>query len=338
MLLPALMQRLPLTCLLCAVLLAGCSSAPKRNIVRDSVPTETSLSISEELPDAVPRIEPISQSNLRPYEVLGYRYTPIADNRGFWQEGVASWYGRKFHGQPTANGETYDMYEMTAAHPTLPLPSYARVTRKATGKSIIVRINDRGPFHADRIIDLSYAAAFKLGIVQQGSDIVIVQAISANEIRDGSWSRPTNAPLTASAPPPAAAISPPPVTTVAAAPPAPPAPSPVTSTPNALRLANAPTPAPPVTASRQTTPPTRVQTRGIFLQFGAFSAVENATKLARRLEQSLQGVEPERTQIRRNDRGLQRVLLGPYPTRVAATLAAQRIKQRIGLDSVVLRQ
>lgn len=127
--------------------------------------------------DAVPRAEPFRAANLRPYEALGMRFVPIAKLGTFAQEGMASWYGRRFHGKPTASGEIYDMYAMTAAHPTLPIPSYARVTALDSGKSVVVRINDRGPFHANRVIDLSYTAAYKLGMLGKGSKRVRVESI-----------------------------------------------------------------------------------------------------------------------------------------------------------------
>jgi rare lipoprotein A len=129
------------------------------------------------IPDAVPRREPINKFASRPYTVLGRDYVPATELKPYRERGIASWYGRLFHGQKTAIGETYDMYAMTAAHPTLPLPSYARVTNVATGKSVVVRVNDRGPFLHDRIIDLSYAAAERIGVAQKGSGEVIVESI-----------------------------------------------------------------------------------------------------------------------------------------------------------------
>jgi rare lipoprotein A len=129
------------------------------------------------LPDAIPRAEPLHRFANRPYTVLGRDYVPATTLRPYRERGIASWYGRKFHGEKTSTGETYDMYAMTAAHPTLPLPSYARVTNVATGKSVVVRVNDRGPFLHGRVIDLSYAAAAKLGIAQKGSGEVDVEAI-----------------------------------------------------------------------------------------------------------------------------------------------------------------
>lgn len=137
------------------------------------------------VPDAVPRIEPLASGPNRPYVVMGKRYVPDTSGGPYRARGKASWYGRQFHGRPTSNGETYNMYAMTAAHPTLPIPSYARVTRADNGRSIIVRINDRGPFIAGRVIDLSYVAAYKLGTLQHGTGEVIVERIMPNEIRRG---------------------------------------------------------------------------------------------------------------------------------------------------------
>ena len=118
------------------------------------------------LPDAEPRIEAVrSGGPNKPYEIEGRAYVPITDERPFVERGLASWYGRKFHGRRTASGEVYNMYAMTAAHPTLPIPSYARVRNPANGREVLVRINDRGPFHSTRIVDLSYTAALKLGVL-----------------------------------------------------------------------------------------------------------------------------------------------------------------------------
>lgn len=135
-----------------------------------------------ELPNAEPRIESLSKGASRPYVVFGKNYTPITDGRAFVQRGVGSWYGKKFHGQKTASGELYDMYKMTAAHPTLPIPSYARITNIHNGRQVIVRINDRGPFHASRIVDLSYTAAMKLDLLTKGSHEVEIERILPTEI------------------------------------------------------------------------------------------------------------------------------------------------------------
>lgn len=130
------------------------------------------------IPDAVPRNEPLHRYANRPYTALGKTYTPRTSAGNFRQRGMASWYGKKFHGQRTSSGEVYDMYAMSAAHPTLPLPSYARVTNLANGKSVIVRVNDRGPFLHERVIDLSYSAAYKLGYIGSGSAEVEVESIA----------------------------------------------------------------------------------------------------------------------------------------------------------------
>ncbi|MBS4097879.1 MAG: septal ring lytic transglycosylase RlpA family protein [Sulfuricella sp.] len=131
----------------------------------------------EAIPDAVPRIEPLHRFANRPYSALGQSYTPDTELKSYKENGLSSWYGRRYHGQRTSSGESYDMYGMTAAHRTLPIPSYARVTNPATNRSVVVRINDRGPFHPDRLIDVSYTAAYKLGILQGGSGRVTVESL-----------------------------------------------------------------------------------------------------------------------------------------------------------------
>lgn len=135
----------------------------------------------DSVPDAEPRIEPLHRFANNPYSVLGRNYVPMKSLQAYRKRGIASWYGRKFHGQKTSSGEIYDMFAMTAAHPTLPIPSYVRVTDVASGKAVVVRINDRGPFHADRLIDLSYAAGHKLGLIANGSAQVEVELILPDE-------------------------------------------------------------------------------------------------------------------------------------------------------------
>ena len=134
-------------------------------------------------PDAVPRNEPLRAANMQPYVAMGKLFKPMTELDVYKERGVASWYGRRYHGNNTATGEVYDMYAMTAAHPTLPLPSYARVTNLTNGKSIVVRLNDRGPFLSDRLIDLSYTAALKLGILDGGSGYVEVESILPDDER-----------------------------------------------------------------------------------------------------------------------------------------------------------
>jgi len=179
----------------CAALLAACAGAPKKEppapspsapptstkYYKDDGPGDNPPANLDSIPDATPRLEPLNRFANRPYTVLGTDYVPATALRPYKERGIASWYGRKFNGQKTSNGETYDMYGMTAAHPTLPLPSYVRVTNVATGKSVVVRVNDRGPFLHGRIIDLSYAAAHRIGVAAKGSGEVIVEAIIPGE-------------------------------------------------------------------------------------------------------------------------------------------------------------
>src|SRR5262245_61316253 len=187
--------------LVAAVVLAGCSSAPKPSpssapevvipptppskpgYYKDDGPGESPPANLDAVPDAQPRLEALHRFANRPYTVFGREYVPATSLRPYRERGIASWYGRKFHGEKTSIGDTYDMYAMTAAHPTLPLPSYARVTSIASGKSVIVRVNDRGPFLQNRLIDLSYAAAHRIGIAQNGSGEVDVEAILPGETR-----------------------------------------------------------------------------------------------------------------------------------------------------------
>ena len=136
-------------------------------------------------PDPVPRHEPLLARANRPYRVMGRDFSPMTERKPYKQQGVASWYGQRFHGKPTSTGETYDMYQMTAAHPTLPLPSYARVTRLDNGRSVVVRVNDRGPFLRGRLIDLSYLAASKLGYVGQGHAKVEVELLNPADAGKG---------------------------------------------------------------------------------------------------------------------------------------------------------
>jgi rare lipoprotein A len=146
----------------------------------DDGPLDHSIDLAA-IPDAMPRDEPLHRFANRPYNVLGRDYVPLQARTAFRQQGVASWYGRRYHGQKTSSGEPYDMFAMTAAHPTLPIPSYVRVTRvnggPDSGKSVVVRINDRGPFLHERVIDLSYTAAWKLGLVSNGSGSVVVESV-----------------------------------------------------------------------------------------------------------------------------------------------------------------
>jgi len=165
------------------LLLGGCGSNPTQRYYKykqDHGPADI-VDVSL-VPDAVPKIEKRTRAgNPKSYTVLGKTYFVLADERDYKSKGTASWYGNKFHGEKTSNGEIYDMYAMTAAHKTLPIPSYVRVTNLKNGRQVIVRVNDRGPFHDGRIIDLSYAAASKLGYLGQGTARVRVEAIDPRQ-------------------------------------------------------------------------------------------------------------------------------------------------------------
>lgn len=151
------------------------------------------------IPDAIPRAESRSRwGNPDSYEVLGKRYHTLDSSEGYKVRGIASWYGTKFHGHRTSSGETYDMYKMTAAHKSLPLPTYARVTNLDNGKTVVVKINDRGPFHENRVMDLSYAAAARLGILQHGTGLVEIQTITPDDSGNKVVRRDEKAPVTAS--------------------------------------------------------------------------------------------------------------------------------------------
>lgn len=197
-----------------ALALAGCGSTPpgqppassQGGYYLDDGPGANPPANLDAVPDAVPRAEPLHRFANRTYVALGKPYTPHTAPGNYSAEGLASWYGRRFHGKKTASGELYDMYAMTAAHPTLPIPSYARVTALNNGRSVVVRINDRGPFHSNRIIDVSYTAAHKLGFIGHGSTRVRVESIdpAAADVRGsavregvylqvGAFSRPESA-------------------------------------------------------------------------------------------------------------------------------------------------
>ncbi|MBQ7626765.1 MAG: septal ring lytic transglycosylase RlpA family protein [Rhodocyclaceae bacterium] len=259
--------------LLAAALLTACGSAPSRTgggkssggggYYKDDGPADYIPVDLDKVPDAVPRIEPLNRNTLRPYTVMGKHYVPFTDFRPYRERGTASWYGKKFHGNTTSSGERYDMFAMTAAHPTLPLPSYARVTNLNNGRSVVVRVNDRGPFLHNRIMDLSYVAAYRLGYVNSGSAPVEVEAILPDEIRLAN-NAARNVGAAQSAP-----VAPPPDPFVATLPPvpvrppasieieplidAPPSPAVPIGTPIAAGQAAAP-PAPTVSTPIHTTP------------------------------------------------------------------------------------
>ena len=277
----------------------------------------------ERVPDAVPRAEPIKASTTRPYSALGRTYTPMNALVSYKATGVASWYGKRYHGQPTASGEIYDMFAMTAAHPTLPIPSYVRVTQVDSGRSVVVRVNDRGPFHADRLIDLSYTAAYRLGLLPRGQGTVRVESLLPPFDTVAVATRPAVQPpetvaraKTVDQPRtlPAGAR---PATTVASA-------STATTVP-AASAAVSPTAA---------APPAAPAARGAYLQLGAFSQRENAQAFLARIGAELDWLAP-RTSLR-DEGALIRVQAGPFDSDQEASQAAARVKAVMDFQPMIV--
>jgi rare lipoprotein A len=313
-----------------AALLAGCGSKPPRSgdaapgappargggYYLDDGPGENPPPNLHAVPDAVPRAEPLRPANMRPYEAMGRTYRPMTELRPYRERGIASWYGRRYHGRQTASGERYDMYAMTAAHPTLPIPSYVRVTHVADGKSVVVRVNDRGPFHADRIIDLSYTAAYKLGILAGGSALVEVETIIPGEAPP---TRTADAPL-----PPGVVVTALPPPQIAAEP------LPAAAPPSPTATAAAPQPA----AARADAGALAAAGNGHFLQLGAFGSRENAESYLARTRAELAWLA-EALQLYFHD-NLFRVQAGPYPDASAAREIADRIGVTLNVKPVVV--
>lgn len=291
---------------LAVAIIAGCSGSPSRpakpgGYYLDDGPGNNPPANLDSIPEPVPKIEPVNKSASRPYAVLGHAYTPYAQLTPYKARGVASWYGKRYHGQKTSIGEIYDMYAMSAAHTTLPLPSYARVTNVANGKSVIVRLNDRGPFHEDRLIDLSWLAAQRLGLLGRGSGLVEVEAIMPGN----------DAPVVAAVPAPQEAppLAPPPTSAV-------------------------PEPAPAASDTAAVPAPVTAEAGGIYVQLGAFSVAQNADAFLRKMRGDL-GWLAASIGLQGNGK-LYRVRAGPYATRDEANGVAQRVQQELGFKVLVL--
>lgn len=265
---------------------------------KDDGPMEYTPEDLQNTPDAIPRVEPYARAPNRPYTVFGKTYVPITDNRPYKVRGIGSWYGKKFHGNKTSSGEIYDMFKMTAAHPTLPIPCYARVTNISTGKQVIVRVNDRGPFHSDRIIDLSYTAALKLDYLQKGSTLLEVEHLLPDEIERINLARAQNpAPATSGSSKTVSVAAQKPVSVPAA-----------TTATAAAAVANAGS-------------PSRIV--AYYLQLGAYQQIGNAkatqAKYALNWAHLLPGVEV----VAADD--YYRLFAGPFPSQEEADYAAQQI-------------
>lgn len=288
-------------------------------------------------PDAVPRNERPHRYANRPYVVLGKTYAPLPPGAHYRKEGIVSWYGRQFHGKKTASGEIYNMYAMTAASPVLSIPSYARVTNTANGRSVIVRINDRGPFHANRIMDLSYAAAVKLGYIGSGSTRALVESVTPN-----SWpAAPASRPPTVTAKAPEASVTgqtnQPPKTRPTQA-------APATLTPPAssapVQTAADEDPFARFVRSEAEETPARLPpapAAGRYLQLGAFASRDNAEAFKTRMGSELGDALAARL-IVVADGKLHRVQLGPYPDDLSARRAADEIRVSFDYRPVIVRR
>lgn len=308
---------------------AGNAQAPAGRSARgayylDDGPADVIPPGLENTPDAEPKIEALLPRANRPYVVFGKSYTPIAEDQPYRVRGVGSWYGRRYHGQRTSSGEPYDMFAMTAAHPTLPIPSYVRVTHLASGRQVIVRINDRGPFLSERIIDLSYTAALKLGYLNHGRGELEVERLMPDEIlrmaaarRASPQGEPTPATATVTAMTASPATTYPVasanvVTTVSATPPA-----------NAT-AASAPMPGPEGKLAATGS--------GWYLQLGAYSQQLNAEQARLKVAANLPDLEVVQTG------SLYRLYAGPWASRAQAEAALESARASNGVSAIVVQR
>ncbi len=253
----------------------------------------------DSIPDAMPKKEPLLPRSNKSYKALGQTYTPLSTSQNYKERGIASWYGKRFHGKKTSSGEVYDMYGMSAAHTILPLPSYVKVTNVANGRSVIVRVNDRGPFKSTRIIDLSYAAAYKLRLISKGSGMVEVEAIHPDQMASNS------APTVISEPVPNAVASSPTAEVV--------------STDTQLAGTNS-----------------DAISAGYFIQAGAFKNAANADALMKKI-QGLE-IEQNAGINRVYNNGLHRLKLGPYDTKQGAEQVAADIRRQLNIATIITNQ
>jgi rare lipoprotein A len=340
-------------CLLLA-LLTACSSTKKGGYYKDDGPDANPPAYLDKVPDAVPKIEPLASGANKPYTLFGKAYRPDTSGGPYKVQGRASWYGKKFHGNPTSNGERYDMYAMTAAHTTLPIPSYVRVTRVSNGKSIVLRINDRGPFHSDRIIDLSYVAAYKLGMLGPGSSEVVVERIMPDQIRN--WQTQPTTTMVADQAPVAPAAVPTKAVQVTAVPVTALAMTNSAGMQNAntasgeqtsLQSSRLPVPLDPPPATRPEPVPAKqlqssaenfslqearpVPASSMFLQLGAFSDPAKAQSLAAQVTQKIPAGLDAQVLVDQSANNLYRVRIGPFASREAAVQALTPIQNSTGV-------
>ena len=313
-------------------MLVGCASAPPekdhsgRYTIRQDRAPDGNFDASG-LKDAQPRYEePRRAGNKSPYTVWGKKYSVMDDNDGYVAEGMASWYGEKFHGHKTSNGEVFDMYQMTAAHKSLRIPSYARVTNLANGRSVIVRVNDRGPFHGDRMIDLSYAAAKRLGYQGQGVAQVEVAAIT---VRPDGDMFVANQPFGGAVRSQAVAVQQPTSHTQSR-------PESGRTEPQREPVVSAKLSAaePIVTGSPDSASAEAPAVQGVFVQLASFSSNAAAEKLIRRVQNRVQ--TPMRVKVADTGGGrFHRVQAGPFNNEQSA-LKAQQLLQTHGFHQTIL--
>lgn len=286
------------------------------------------------VPDAIPRHEPLHPSANRPYSLLGRQFTPGTTRAPLVQSGAASWYGSYFHGRRTSTGEIYDMYAMSAAHPTMPLPSFARVTNTANGHSVVVRVNDRGPFVGDRIIDLSYAAAARLGFIDQGVAPVKVEVIRTTPGIDDTLA--TSARLTAATALAAASAS----SEAGAG-----AGRPVSATVTAGTAARAAmvrgsesiAKSSPSTNTPAPTPRKGQAAGKVFVKIGAFRQRMNAARIGERIAKALPTVQKALTITPRDD-GILLVQAGPFADRSEAIVVADALRRELQIEPQIVLQ
>ena len=325
------------------ICLSACSSTKRGGgYYKDDGPDANPPSNLDAVPDAVPKLEPFASGPNKPYAALGKNYTPDKTGGAYRAQGLASWYGKKFHGNPTSTGERYDMYAMTAAHTTLPIPSYVRVTRVATGKTVVVRVNDRGPFHDNRIIDLSYVAAHKLGVLKPGSAEVIVERIMPDEIRN--WNAAATQVATAQIAQTSPVMDAPPlapdlitsstagITSLALdAPPSPQA-NQVNISDNKPISTLQTEPSASNTMVKSTKTSSKLAPPGsMFLQVGAFSDPAKAQTIATQVSGQIASNLGHPVFVEQTPNNLYRVRIGPFTNRDAATQAVSPIQAATGM-------
>ena len=331
--------------------LVGCSTTPRGG--RDGPGADPPPKLAQ-VPDAEPRMEPLrSGGPNKPYEVFGRTYTPLAGDAALNERGLASWYGSKFHGRPTSSGEPYDMYAMTAAHKTMPIPSYARVRNPANGREVIVRVNDRGPFHDGRVIDLSYTAALKLGVLNAVAPVE-VERITQAAIRTGAWRAGSQARTAgcsaavhgAAAAATVAPVATTPAPTVVSAPPAVSAPDVPAGAITTVAITPSASPADTTAADgspslddevpRAAPRPIAMAAPGFWLQLGAFRERDGALDFQRKVERELDWLAPSLAVF--TDRDLHRLQAGPYRTRADAGGAADRLRAELQLVPLIVER